>query len=535
MKPLSLGLFFLGSAALAASGFISSKNSGPCLECCLADDPTQFEFVDKPRESEPAKTTDKSAGPAIMFGGAPDRNLVNATGKGLPTEWQIETKKAKAKNIKWSAKLGSISYGGPLVAGGKVFVGTNNQKPRNPAVTGDKGVLMCFDEATGTFLWQATHDKLDNPNENDWPEQGVASTPAVDGNRIYYVSNRCELVCADVAGKPATKEASFIWKLDMMKDLKVFPRYLANSSPLLVGDLVYVVTANGIDGTNFKVVEPKAPSFVAVDKMKGTVVWQSNLPGEKIMDGQWTNASYAEVDGKGQVIFPGGDGWLYSFEAKTGELLWKFNGNPGKAKFGGPGKGEKNYFLATPVVYDKKVYIGVGRNPDDGAGVGHFWCIDITKKPVNKDKDLSPVDDDFDPKSPKNKDSGLVWHLGGEIKPKPKEGREVHFGRTISTASIKDDLLYIAELDGYLHCLDAKTGASYWDYDFKTSVWASTYWVDGKVLIGTEDGDLFIFEHGKKLTEPAKFEMGQPIKAPPVFVNGTLFVMTESALFAIAR
>ncbi len=42
------------------------------------------------------------------------------------------------------------------------------------------------------------------------------------------------------------------------------------------------------------------------------------------MDGQWTSPAYATVNGKGQVIFPGGDGWLYGFEAKKGELLWKF-------------------------------------------------------------------------------------------------------------------------------------------------------------------------------------------------------------------
>ena len=82
----------------------------------------------------------------------------------------------------WKADLGSRSYGGPVVSGGKVYVGTNNENPRNkrdtkpdPCMPGkmipiDRGVLMCFDEKTGKFLWQAVHPKLPSGQVNDWPE-----------------------------------------------------------------------------------------------------------------------------------------------------------------------------------------------------------------------------------------------------------------------------------------------------------------------------------------------------------------------------
>src|SRR5262245_30041174 len=90
-----------------------------------------------------------------LFGGTVQRNMVNTTDKNIPAEWDAGQK----KNIKWVAQLGSISYGGPLVAGGKVYAGTNNKNPRDPKVKGDKGILMCFEEKTGKFLWQAVHDK----------------------------------------------------------------------------------------------------------------------------------------------------------------------------------------------------------------------------------------------------------------------------------------------------------------------------------------------------------------------------------------
>jgi len=78
--------------------------------------------------------------------------------------------------------------------------------------------------------------------------------------------------------------------------------------------------------------EPKAPSFVAIDKKTGEVVWQDNSPGDKIMEGSWSNPLYVEVKGQAQVIFPGGDGWLYAFEPKTGKLIWKFNCHPKRKK-----------------------------------------------------------------------------------------------------------------------------------------------------------------------------------------------------------
>ena len=104
------------------------------------------------------------------------------------------------ENIKWVSKLGSYTYGTPVVAGGQVYVGTNNAGNLCLGIKGDKGVLVCLDEKTGKFLWQATHDKLPSGTQ-DWPEQGIASAPlVVAGDRLYYVSNRCELVCADVKG-----------------------------------------------------------------------------------------------------------------------------------------------------------------------------------------------------------------------------------------------------------------------------------------------------------------------------------------------
>src|SRR5256714_5848881 len=129
--------------------------------------------------------SDPGNGDWPMWGGTPDRNMVSNM-KGLPTEWDVKTK----KNVKWVADLGSQSYGNPVVAGGMVFVGTNNERLRDPKQPGDRGVLMAFRESDGEFLWQQTHEKLAAGRANDWPYQGVASSPLVDGTHLYYTSNR---------------------------------------------------------------------------------------------------------------------------------------------------------------------------------------------------------------------------------------------------------------------------------------------------------------------------------------------------------
>ena len=491
----------------------------------------------------------------IMYGGTPSRNMVNTVVKGLPTEWDL----AKKTNIRWEVDLGSKAYGGPVIADGKVFVGTNNQKPRNPKdvdpTTGrpiDLGVLMCFEEATGKFLWQITFPKLAAGRVVDWPLEGICSTPYIEGDKLYFVSNRCEVICA------ATKDGSIHWKLDMIKSLGVFPHNLSVCSPLVVGDDLFIITSNGVDEGHINVPAPKAPSFIRVEKKTGKVLWGDNDPtirlteipkggddeayikrlvnrGELIQHGQWSNPAYGVVDGQAQVVFPGGNGWIYSYDPATNKLLWKFDCNPKTSVYELSGKGTRNDFIATPVIYKNRVYIAVGQDPEHETGVGHLWCIDMTKR-----GDVSPeIVEKWGangPETKKNSDSALVWHYGGSIvdpAERKKLGRNYYFGRTMSTCALHEGLCYAADLGGTLFCLDADTGKLYWSHETGGMTWSSPYFVDGKVYFGNDDNILYIFEHGKTKKLISENDMESRVRATPVAANGTLFVMTENKLRAI--
>jgi len=134
-------------------------------------------------------------------------------------------------------------------------------------------------------------------------------------------------------------------------------------------------------------------------------------------------------------------------------------------------------------------------------------------------------------KGKRNSNSGLVWHFGG---PTPKgSARDWVFGRSISGFAVHDGLLYTADLEGFLYCLEAKTGKQLWQDDLKANVWASPLWVDGKVYLADDSGNVTIFEHGKEKKSVNKVDMDDGVKATPVVANGVLYIATPKRLFAI--
>src|ERR1051325_10360003 len=204
-----------------------------------------------------------------QWGGAdPGRNMYSPA-KNLPVSFNPGKLKAGSediamgttKNVRWDAKLGSQSYGNPVIANGKVYVGTNNETPRNKKHLGDRSILLCLDEKTGELLWQLVIPKLASGKVNDWENLGLLSSPCVEGNRVYLVTSRCEVICLDteglkngndgdfkdeaqyIAGPGKAKEeltdidADIIWKYDMMDELGVFPHNASNCSVEIVDDL----------------------------------------------------------------------------------------------------------------------------------------------------------------------------------------------------------------------------------------------------------------------------------------------------------
>jgi outer membrane protein assembly factor BamB len=489
-------------------------------------------------------------------------NNVSAS-KNVPTTWDVES----GKNIKWTGRIGSQTYGSPTVANGKVFVATNNAAghiKRYPS-TLDMGVLICFDAETGKFLWQHSNEKLPAGRVNDWEDLGACSTPYVEGNRLWYVTNRDEIVCLDTEGfldnendgpfkeepNQNKDEADVVWKLDMMGKLGVSPHNASSCSVTAIGDTLFVNTANGVDEAHKVIAQPGAPSFVAMNKTSGAVLWTDKSPGNNIMHGQWSSPAYGVFGGVEQVIFAGGDGWLYSFDPKgdkgQSKLLWKFDCNP-KDSFYKLSRATRNPLIASPVIYDGLVYIGVGEDPEHGSGSGHLWCVDPTKR-----GDVSPtlVFNKQDPTKPiaykrlqacepdkgdferDNESSALVWRYDGADPKDPEQ--TMH--RTLASAAVKDGLLFIADQTGIVHCLDAKTGKPYWTHGLSASSWSTALIVADRVYIADQDGKMTIFKLSKEKEVMSDESLGvdNPVYTTPVAANDILYVAAFSTLYAIAE
>jgi len=542
----------------------------------------------KPSVNGPAKTAGKS-GDWNQWGGSPERNNTpEAT--NIPDDWEIgdfdkktgDWVKGSGKNIKWVAKLGSQTYGNPVIAHGKAYVGTNNGAgwlKRYPDDV-DLGCLLCFRESDGQFLWQHSSEKLPTGRVHDWPMQGICCSPYVEADRLWFVTSRGEVVCADPEGfhdgendgpfkeeKSQEKdEADVIWSFNMMKELGVSQHNMCSCSVTALGDILYVCTSNGVDEGHINLPAPNAPSFITLDKNTGKVIWTDKSPGLNILHGQWSSPCVAELGGVPQVIFAGGDGWLYSFHATEHEngapkLLWKFDANPKESKYLLGGRGTRNEIIATPVAYEGLIYLAVGQDPEHGEGEGHLWCIDPTKrgdisaelafnvndltKPIPH-KRLQAVNKEEGEVARPNPNSGVVWHYGGydfNGDGTSENQFEEIMHRTIGTVTIKQDdqgnhLLFLADFSGLFHCVDAKSGKPYWTYDMLAAAWGSALIVEGKVYIGDEDGDIAIFRLSaeKSAAEPInEISMGNSVYSSPVVANNVLYIANRTHLFAIAN
>jgi outer membrane protein assembly factor BamB len=496
-----------------------------------------------------------------QWGGAPARNMY-AAAQGLPDHFTkpnaggIQSKpgteeidRASVENLKWVAKLGSQSYGNATVAGGRVFIGTNNEQPRDPRHTGDRSILLCLDEQTGELVWQLAVPKLASGKVNDWEGLGLLSSPTIDGHRVYVVSSRCEVLCLDLQGlangnegpftneaqyavkdvildkckpterrappvAPGPKDADILWRYDMIDELGVFPHNASDCAPVVIGGAVYVNTSNGQDWSHSNIPSPNAPSLIALDKNTGEFRGEDDAKiGPRILHGQWSSPSTGQVNGRQLLFFGGGDGVCYAFDAQPvrdgdssylKKVWWHDCNPPERKKVKYPDAEGPSEINATPVLWHNRIYVAVGQDPEHGEGAGMLTCIDATK-------------------TGEITQTGKIWSYD-----------KIH--RSISTVSITPEgLLFVADFSGYLHCLDAETGRVYWTHDLKAHVWGSTLVADGKVYIGDEDGDLAVFAASKEKKLLSETNLGAPVYSTPIVANGVLYVASNTHLFAFAK
>jgi outer membrane protein assembly factor BamB len=517
------------------------------------------------------------SGDQTQWGQAFTRNMVSAE-TGLVDSFDPGT----GKNIKWVVPLGSQTWSTPVVAQGRVFIGTNNDSPRDPRHKGDRSVLLCLDERDGHLLWQLVCPKLGSDVYLDWPRAGMCSPPTVEGNRVYFITNRGEAVCLDIEGQAngndgpyqdegrhmaanrrtslvargstlvpqdandetgtldvTPLDADIIWLFDIPRQAGTWPHDGAHGSMLIDGDFLYVNTSNAVDNTHKRIRCPDGPSLIALDKKTGRLVARDYEGiGPRIFHSTWSCPALGVVNGRKLIFFCGGDGVVYAFEPLSAAV------SSGKSEVGsGTSSNLKPHTSNSQGVQALK-------------RVWRFDC-DPTGPKENVSQYLRNRQE-----SPSNIKSTPVFFndrlyvtVGGDIWwgknqvwlkciDATKEGDITATGlvwscdlkeHCCSTPSVHDGLVYAADCGRQIYCIDAETGKVCWTQDAKGDIWASTLVADGKVYLGTNRGDFWILAAGREQKVLSTIRLDSAISSTAIAANGVVYVATMTKLYALQK
>ncbi|MFC1736236.1 PQQ-binding-like beta-propeller repeat protein [Candidatus Hydrogenedentota bacterium] len=488
--------------------------------------------------------------------------------EGLPADFDVKT----GRNVKWEVPLGSVAYGCPTVSDGRIFVGTSGQvmKRDDRFAKFRGGVVVCLEEATGETLWRlASPTRTEGYREGTLMGQqrwGICSSPTVDGNRVYVITNGGELLSLDTQGlangndgafqdeaqfmagrgKPPVelnkKDADIIWMFDIPSELNVCPHDVASCSVLVHDGVVYASTSNGV-GKNHPAgaVNPQAPSFIAVNAKTGEFLAADDVGiGSRMYHAQWCSPTFGRVGKKDMVFVGGGDGWCYAFEAvskkkrkNTGALdcVWRFDCNPPDFKYR-DGK-EIPFYNGDVRKHRRAKNKGedtTGLNANDGTYVGPNQLI---ATPVfYRDRIYMAIGQD----PVHGLGRGMLWCIDatqkGDITESGKLWAYDGLGRTIATLAIHDGLVYATDLAGSLHCVDADTGKLLWRYDTDEETWAGPLVADGKVYFITLRS-FTILAPGKEKKILFSSTIGNA--CAPIAANGVVYSFMKGDLYAFAK
>jgi outer membrane protein assembly factor BamB len=459
---------------------------------------------------------------------------------GISSEKDLPSKFDKADAL-WETKLGTHIYSIPTIVGGRIYIGSNDgvlKDSRFERTNG--GIVNCLDEATGKMIWQLVVPRFRHEDHFfNHLRCGIVSSPVVEGDRVYVVSSRGEMLCLDANGQadgnagPFTDEVQYmsqsrdctatlrpsdgdiIWRYDFVTPHHVFPHDCCGSTVLIDGNLLYMNTSHGVARDHKTVRCHLAPSMLVFDKRDGRLIARDNEKiGRRMLHGQWSTPIVGEVGGKKLIYFGGGDGLLYAFappaldayEVQTLEKVWSLDCNPPQYRTREDGTKIRyttrqikspegpSEIIATPVLLNDRLYVCIGQDPMHGVGWGNLLCLDAAS-------------------------GAEIWSSSEP-------------GRSLSTVSISKGLLYLSDFSANLHCFDATTGERYWVHDLESGVWSSSTLVaDGKIYVSTDKRVMWVLAEGKEKKVISKSRL-KDMAVTPVAANGKLYIATQRSISA---
>jgi outer membrane protein assembly factor BamB len=104
----------------------------------------------------------------------------------------------------------------------------------------------------------------------------------------------------------------------------------------------------------------------------------------------------------------------------------------------------------------------------------------------------------------------------------------------VGTPIVKDGLLYVGDLGGTVHCLDAATGAEVWKHETNEAIWGCLLLAGDRLYVGNVEGTMTVLRAGRRKELLAQIEMDAPLYSRPAVIGDALYLATAQRLYLIA-
>jgi len=395
------------------------------------------------------------------------------TMNGVSTEKDLPTEWSSTKNVAWKVALPGPAGASPVVWNDRVFV---------TSVDGDKLVLICI-STRGKKLWEATVGKGNSRARGD-EGNSASPSPTTDGKYVYAMFGSGDVGCYDFEGKK-------IWNFNLQDRFGRFQiQFGMSSSPVLWKDRLLLQLIHGVWGRG-----PELAMIAALDKKTGKTLWQKKRLTKAEAENRHSYASpimytVGKVD---QFITHGAD-YTIAYDPQTGGEIWRMGGmNP----YEGRGYHNTLRFVASPAANEGLVVI-----------------------PTAKRYPVFAVRPTFKGELDKQKEA-VAWTY-------PRNTPDV------PSPLIKDGLVYLCRENGNLMCLDAKDGKLIYEKMTRRDRHrASPVYADGKIFTTSRRGWITVTKAGREFKVLAENSMGDDISASLAISNGTIYIRSFGALWAI--
>ncbi len=395
--------------------------------------------------------------------------------KNIPTTW------SKSENIAWRTPMPGQAGATPCIWDNQIYV---------TSADGDDLVLLCLSAFDGKIRWKRTVG-TGNMNARSGEGNSASPSPSTDGQHVWVFFGTGVLACY-------TNEGEEVWKLDVGDRFgKLDIQFGMTSTPVLDGDSLYLQLIHGRMNPQD---QTRTGKVIKLEKLTGKTVWEMDRVTEAQFECKHSYASpfmYEDKNAKFLVVH--GADCTTGHDLKTGNELWRLGMLNGPTQLNSKPNDSTFRFVASPCVDPQSNTIIIPTAKDGPV---------IAVKASELSGDCS------------GKSSAVKWNL-----PRTPD---------VSIPLIVDGLAYLLNKDGKLQCVELATGNEiYMNRTYTGQHRTSPTYADGHIYFGSNDGHFTVVKAGRDFEIVSTIEMDEAITASAVVSNGTLYIRSYEALYAI--